>query len=177
MSTRSKHPACAAAAARRFRRRSNGVSSRLSKAPEKYILCNCEEGDPGAFNDKGILESDPHTLIEGLILNGYATNSNYGYVFIRHGHDIPIDATRQAIQKAYDHKLLGKNILGSSFSFDVEVSLTGDSYVAGEETALMEAIEGKRALPDSSRRFPPQPEFGRNPAISTTSRRWPTCPK
>ena len=59
-----------------------------SKAPEKYILCNCEEGDPGAFNDKGILEGDPHTLIEGLILNGYATNSNYGYVFIRHGHDI-----------------------------------------------------------------------------------------
>ena len=125
-----------------------------SKAPEKYILCNCEEGDPGAFNDKGILESDPHTLIEGLILNGYATNSNYGYVFIRHGHDIPIDATRQAIQKAYDHKLLGKNILGSSFSFDMEVSLTGDSYVAGEETALMEAIEGKRALPRFKPPFP-----------------------
>ena len=125
-----------------------------SKAPEKYILCNCEEGDPGAFNDKGILESDPHTLIEGLILNGYATNSTYGYVFIRHGHDIPIDATRQAIQKAYDHQLLGKNILGSSFSFDMEVSLTGDSYVAGEETALMEAVEGKRALPRFKPPFP-----------------------
>ncbi len=125
-----------------------------SKAPDKYVLCNCEEGDPGAFNDKGILESDPHTLIEGMILNGYATNSNYGYVFIRHGHDIPIEATRHAVGQAYEHGLLGKNILGSGFSFDLEVALTGDSYVAGEETALMEAIEGKRSLPRYKPPFP-----------------------
>ncbi len=125
-----------------------------SKAPLKYVLCNCEEGDPGAFNDKGILESDPHTLIEGMILNGYATNSNYGYVFIRHGHDIPIDATRHAVSQAYEQGLLGDNILGSDFSFELEVALTGDSYVAGEETALMEAIEGKRALPRYKPPFP-----------------------
>ena len=111
-----------------------------SKAPVKYVLCNCEEGDPGAFNDKGILENDPHLLIEGLIINGYATNSTHGYVFIRQGHEIPIEATRKAIRDAYEAGLLGKNILGSNFSFEMEVSLTGDSYVAGEETALMEAI-------------------------------------
>ncbi len=125
-----------------------------SKAPLKYVLVNCEEGDPGAFNDKGILESDPHTLIEGLLLAGYATNSNYGYVFIRHGHDLPVNATKRAIQQCYELGLAGKNILGTNFSFDIEVAFTGDSYVAGEETALMEAIEGKRSAPRFKPPFP-----------------------
>ena len=125
-----------------------------SKEPVKYVLCNCEEGDPGAFNDKGIIENDPHTLVEGLILNGYATNSSNGYIFIRQGHEIPIQAAKKAISDAYEKGLLGKNILGSEFTFDMEVSLTGDSYVAGEETALMEAIEGKRSTPRYKPPFP-----------------------
>ena len=125
-----------------------------AQSDSKYVLCNCEEGDPGAFNDKGILESDPNTLIEGLIINGYATNSTKGFVFIRHGHEHPINATKSAISQAYDRGLLGKNILGSEFSFDMEVALTGDSYVAGEETALMEAIEGKRSTPRFKPPFP-----------------------
>ena len=122
----------------------------------KYILCNCEEGDPGAFNDKAILESDPHTVLEGMLMAGYATGANYGYVFIRHGHEGPIRRTRQAIRQAGELGLLGKNIFGSEFSFDVEVSLTGDSYVSGEETALMEAIEGNRAMPRFRPPFPAQ---------------------
>jgi len=128
----------------------------LSKAntKEKYILCNCEEGDPGAFNDKGILESDPHTLIEGIILAGYATNSSDGIVFVRHGHAGPINKIKTAISQAYEKGLLGENILGSGFSFDIDVSLTGESYVAGEETALMDAIEGKRSMPRSKPPFP-----------------------
>ena len=125
-----------------------------NKASTKYVLCNCEEGDPGAYNDKGILETDPHTLVEGLILNGYATNSNKSYVFIRQGHEIPINAIERAIKEAYQQGILGENILGSDFSFDMEVSLTGDSYVAGEETALMEAIEGKRSTPRFKPPFP-----------------------
>ena len=125
-----------------------------SQAPEKYILCNAEEGDPGAFNDKGILESDPHTLIEGMILAGYATGATYGYVFIRHGHEGPIQHTQKALEQAYEAGLLGQNILGSDFSFDAEVSLVGESYVSGEETALMEAIEGKRAMPRYRPPFP-----------------------
>ena len=125
-----------------------------SQAAEKYILCNAEEGDPGAFNDKGILESDPHTLIEGMILAGYATGATYGYVFIRHGHEGPIQRTRKALEQAYEAGLLGQNILGSDFSFDAEVSLVGESYVSGEETALMEAIEGKRAMPRYRPPFP-----------------------
>ena len=122
----------------------------------KYILVNCEEGDPGAFNDKGILESDPHSLIEGVILAGYATGATKGYVFIRHGHDGPIDRTWRAIEQARQLGILGRNIFGSHFSFDMEVSLTGDSYVAGEETALMESIEGKRAMPRFRPPFPAQ---------------------
>jgi NADH:ubiquinone oxidoreductase subunit F (NADH-binding)/(2Fe-2S) ferredoxin len=127
-----------------------------SPGPVKYILCNCEEGDPGAFNDKGILESDPNTLLEGMLLAGYATGANYGYVFIRHGHEGPIQRTWRAIHQARELGLLGDNILGTDFSFDIEVSLTGDSYVAGEETALMESIEGSRAMPRFRPPFPAQ---------------------
>ena len=127
-----------------------------STAPVKYILCNCEEGDPGAFNDKAILESDPHTLVEGLVLAGYACGASNGYIFIRHGHDGPIDRCRTAVVRAQELGLLGKNILGSDFSFDIEVALTGDSYVAGEESGLMEAIEGKRAMPRFRPPFPAQ---------------------
>ena len=123
---------------------------------DKYVLCNCEEGDPGAFNDKAILESDPHTLIEGVIIAGYATGASRGYIFIRHGHDGPIERCRSAVRQAQELGLLGENILGSDFSFDVEVALTGDSYVAGEESALMEAIEGKRAMPRFRPPFPAQ---------------------
>ena len=123
-------------------------------AQQKYILCNCEEGDPGAYNDKGILESDPHSLLEGMIIAGYGTGATNGFVFIRHGHDGPIDRTEKAIEQAYEAGLLGQDILGSNFSFDIEVSLTGESYVAGEETALMESIEGKRSMPRSRPPFP-----------------------
>ena len=127
-----------------------------SPGPPKYILCNCEEGDPGAYNDKGILESDPHTLLEGMALAGYATGATNGIVFIRHGHDGPIERTETAIRQAYETGLLGEKILGSGFSFDIEVSLTGESYVAGEESALMESIEGKRAQPRFRPPFPAQ---------------------
>ena len=127
-----------------------------SNAPVKYILCNCEEGDPGAFNDKAIVESDPHTLIEGILLAGYSTGANAGYIFIRHGHDGPIDRAREALAQARELGLVGEDILGSGFSFELEVALTGDSYVAGEESALMEAIEGSRAMPRFRPPFPAQ---------------------
>ena len=127
-----------------------------SNATVKYILCNCEEGDPGAYNDKAILESDPHTLVEGVILAGYATGASYGYIFIRHGHDGPIERSRAAVRQAQDMGFLGNDIFGSGFSFDLEVALTGDSYVAGEESGLMEAIEGKRAMPRYRPPFPAQ---------------------
>jgi NADH:ubiquinone oxidoreductase subunit F (NADH-binding) len=118
-----------------------------SPGPVKYVLANCEEGDPGSFNDQGILDSDPLTLVEGVTIAGYATGATMGYVFLRQGHVGPIQRTWRAIEQARAAGLLGVNILGSSFSFDMEVALTGDSYIAGEETAMMEVIEGKRAMP------------------------------
>ena len=135
-----------------------------SNGPNKYILVNCEEGDPGAYNDKGLVESDPHTVIEGTIIAGYATGSNYGYIFLRHGHIGPTRRAQDAIKQAYEHGLLGQNILGADFSFDMEVAFTGDSYVAGEETALMEAIEGKRSMPRDRPPFPAQSGVWANPS-------------
>jgi NADH:ubiquinone oxidoreductase subunit F (NADH-binding) len=135
-----------------------------SNRPNKYVLVNCEEGDPGAYNDKGLVESDPHTVVEGTIIAGYATGSNYGYIFLRHGHIGPTRRAQDAIKQAYEHGLLGQNILGTDFSFDMEVAFTGDSYVAGEETALMEAIEGKRAMPRARPPFPAQSGVWENPS-------------
>ena len=124
--------------------------------PPKYHLCNAEEGDAGAFNDKHLLESDPHRVLEGVILAGYATKAGggKGFIFIRTGWSLPITRIQKAIDDAYALGLLGENIMGSDFSFDVEVSLTGESYVSGEETALMEAVEGKRAMPRYKPPFP-----------------------
>ncbi|MEE9285117.1 MAG: NADH-ubiquinone oxidoreductase-F iron-sulfur binding region domain-containing protein, partial [Dehalococcoidia bacterium] len=124
--------------------------------PPKYHLCNAEEGDSGAFNDKHLLESDPHLVLEGIILGGYGTKASggKGFVFIRTGWDLPITRVQKAIDDAYELGLLGENILGSDFSFDIELSFTGESYVAGEETALMESVEGKRAMPRYKPPFP-----------------------
>lgn len=124
--------------------------------PPKYHLCNGEEGDAGAFNDKHLLESDPHQTLEGIILSGYATKAGggKGFVFIRVGWDLPINRMQKAIDDAYAAGFLGQNIMGSDFTFDVELSLTGESYVSGEETALMESVEGKRAMPRYKPPFP-----------------------
>ena len=124
--------------------------------PPKYHLCNAEEGDSGAFNDKHLLESDPFRVIEGITIAGYATKAGggKGFIFIRTGWDLPIHRIQRSLDLAYEHGLLGKNILGTDFEFDIEISLTGESYVSGEETALMEAVEGKRAMPRYKPPFP-----------------------
>ena len=127
-----------------------------SSDPVKYILNNAEEGDPGAFNDKGLLESDPHTVLEGMIIAGYATGATKGYLFIRCVHREVIRRAQVAIDQAKECGLLGKKILGSDCDFDIVISRTGESYVSGEETALMESIEGKRAMPRSRPPFPAQ---------------------
>ncbi len=124
--------------------------------PPKYHLCNAEEGDAGAFNDKHLLESDPHKVVEGVAIGGYATKASggKGFIFIRTGWTLPISRVQKAIDDAYAAGFLGQNIMGSDFSFDIEISLTGESYVSGEETALMEAVEGKRAMPRYKPPFP-----------------------
>lgn len=120
----------------------------------KYVICNADEGEPGTFKDRLILEGDPHKLIEGMILIGYSIGSNKGYIYIRGEYTLSIERITKAINDARNYGLLGENILGSGFSFDIEVKKGAGAYVCGEETALIESLEGKRGEP---RIKPPYP--------------------
>ncbi|MGQ9844637.1 MAG: NADH-quinone oxidoreductase subunit NuoF [Caldisericia bacterium] len=120
----------------------------------KYIICNADEGEPGTFKDRLILEGDPHKLIEGMIIMGYSIGSNKGFIYIRGEYALSINRITKAINDAREYGLLGQNILGSGFSFDIEVKKGAGAYVCGEETALIESIEGKRGEP---RIKPPYP--------------------
>jgi len=122
---------------------------------EKYIVCNADEGEPGTFKDRTIMENDPHTLLEGMINAGYATGAKKGYIYIRGEYTLSIERVEKAINNARNHKLLGDRILGTDFSFDIEIKKGAGSYVCGEETALLESMEGKRAEPRNKPPYPP----------------------
>ena len=125
-----------------------------NKAPQKYVVCNADEGDPGAFMDRSILEGDPHSLIEAMIICGYAVGATQGYVYVRAEYPIAVDRLRNAINQAREYGLLGKNIFGSGFDFELDIRLGAGAFVCGEETALMTSIEGNRGEP---RPRPPYP--------------------
>lgn len=124
------------------------------KNVDKYIICNADEGDPGAFMDRAVLEGDPHSVIEAMAIGGYAIGASQGYVYIRAEYPLAIERLNFAISQAYEMGLLGKNILGSSFSFDLELRLGAGAFVCGEETALMASIEGERGMPRNKPPFP-----------------------
>lgn len=113
----------------------------------KYVICNGDEGDPGAFMDRSILEADPHAVLEGMIICGYAINSHQGYIYVRAEYPLAIRRLNIAIGQARDYGLLGKNILGSGFDFDIAVYPGAGAFVCGESTALMYSLEGKRGMP------------------------------
>ncbi len=117
------------------------------KAPQKFIICNADEGEPGTFKDRLILEGDPHKVLEGMAIAGYAVGANKGYLYIRGEYDLSIRRISKAIEDAYKMGLLGDNVLDSGFSFHVEIKKGAGAYVCGEETALIESIEGKRGNP------------------------------
>ena len=125
-----------------------------NKAPQKYVVCNADEGDPGAFMDRSVLEGDPHCIIEGMALAGYAIGATKGYVYVRAEYPIAVKRLQIAIDQAKEYGLLGKDIFGSGFDFDLEIRLGAGAFVCGEETALMTSIEGKRGEP---RPRPPYP--------------------
>ncbi len=134
-----------------------GKKWRLTKNVEgkqKYVVCNADEGDPGAFMDRSILEGDPHSVLESMIIAGFAIGANQGYIYVRAEYPIAVERFSVAIKQAREYGLLGKNIFGTNFSFDVEVRLGAGAFVCGEETALLESIEGKRGQP---RIKPPYP--------------------
>jgi len=118
-----------------------------SQADQKYVCCNADEGDPGAFMDRSILEGDPHSVLEAMAIAGYAIGSNKGYMYIRGEYTLSIERMQLAIEQARKRGFLGENILGTEFSFDIEIRQGAGSYVCGEETALIASIEGKRGEP------------------------------
>jgi len=121
---------------------------------QKYIICNADEGDPGAFMDRSILEGDPHAVLEGMIIAGYAIGADQGYVYVRAEYPLAIKRLQIAISAAEDAGLLGKNILGSNFSFTITIKAGAGAFVCGEETALINSIEGKRGMPRIRPPFP-----------------------
>ena len=124
------------------------------KSEQKYVVCNADEGDPGAFMDRSVLEGDPHVVIEAMAIAAYAIGSNQGYVYIRAEYPIAVQRLRKAIEQARAYGLLGKNIFGTDFSFDLDIRLGAGAFVCGEETALMTSIEGKRGEPRPRPPFP-----------------------
>ena len=125
-----------------------------SKADQKYIICNADEGDPGAFMDRSILEGDPHSVIEAMAIGGYAIGATEGYVYVRAEYPIAVKRLQLAIDQAREYGLLGKNIFGSGFDFDMYIRLGAGAFVCGEETALMHSIEGGRGEPTPKPPFP-----------------------
>ena len=127
-----------------------------AKQPEgqKYVCCNADEGDPGAFMDRSVLEGDPHSLIEAMAIAGYAIGADQGYVYVRAEYPIAVRRLQIAIDQAKEYGLLGKNIFGTDFSFDLEIRLGAGAFVCGEETALMTSIEGHRGEPRPRPPFP-----------------------
>ena len=123
------------------------ASSAVVQDHEKYVICNADEGDPGAFMDRSILEGDPHSVIEAMIINGYAVGSHQGYIYVRAEYPVAVQRLNTAIRQAHEYGLLGKNILGKGFNFDLEVRLGAGAFVCGEGSALMTSIEGKRGEP------------------------------
>ena len=121
---------------------------------QKFVACNADEGDPGAFMDRSILEGDPHSILEAMAIAGYAIGANQGYIYVRAEYPIAVDRLKIALDQARDYGVLGKNIFGSGFDFDVDLRLGAGAFVCGEETALMTSIEGNRGEPRPRPPFP-----------------------
>ncbi len=130
---------------------------------EKYVICNADEGEPGTFKDRLIMEGDPHKVLEGMALCGYALGAHEGFIYIRGEYKLSIERLRNAIAAARDYGLLGNNILASGFAFDVTIKIGAGAYVCGEETALIESMEGKRGIPRLKPPFPAQHGFRGKP--------------
>ena len=123
------------------------ATSKAAPGDEKYVVCNADEGDPGAFMDRSVLEGDPHCVLEAMTIAGYCVGAHTGFIYVRAEYPIAVERLEIAIRQAREYGLLGKNILGSGFDFDIEIRLGAGAFVCGEETALMKSIEGFRGEP------------------------------
>lgn len=145
-----------------------GLKWKLAKqneADQKYVCCNADEGDPGAFMDRSVLEGDPHAVLEAMAIAGYAIGANQGYIYVRAEYPIAVERLKIAISQAREMELLGKDIFGSGFDFDIDLRLGAGAFVCGEETALMTSIEGNRGEPRPRPPFPAQKGLFGKPTI------------
>lgn len=131
----------------------------------RYLLCNADEGEPGTFKDRLMMERAPHQLIEGMIIAGFAVGSNKGYIYVRGEYHYPIQVLEQAVAEAYKAGLLGKNILGSGFNFDLDVYRGAGAYICGEETGMISSLEGQKGQPKLKPPFPAVQGYLRKPTI------------
>lgn len=134
-----------------------------NKADQKYIVCNADEGDPGAFMDRSVLEGDPHSLIEGMIIGGYAMGATEGVIYVRAEYPLAIHRLEIAMAQAREKGFLGKNIFGSGFDFDLRIKAGAGAFVCGEETALIASLEGERGMPRLKPPFPAQKGYWQKP--------------
>ena len=150
----------------------------MAKVPDKpkYIVCNADEGDPGAFMNRSVLEGDPHSVMEGMAIGGYAMGANRGFIYIRAEYGLAVKRLHIAIEQASKYGLLGKNLFGSGFDFDLEVRIGAGAFVCGEETALMRSIEGRRGQPQPRPPFPAQRGLWGKPTTINNVETWATIP-
>lgn len=144
--------------------------------PLKYIVCNADEGDPGAYMDRSTLEGDPHSIIEAMTIAGIAVGASAGFIYIRAEYPLAINRLKIAMQQARDYGLLGEKILGSDFSFDIEIRLGAGAFVCGEETALLASIEGERGMPRPRPPFPATKGLWNQPTVINNVETWANIP-
>jgi NADH:ubiquinone oxidoreductase subunit F (NADH-binding)/(2Fe-2S) ferredoxin/NAD-dependent dihydropyrimidine dehydrogenase PreA subunit len=142
----------------------------------KYVICNADEGDPGAFMDRTAIEGDPHSILEGMTIGAYAVGSNQGYIYIRAEYPLAVKRLEMAIEQAKSNGLLGKNILGSDFSFDIEIKLGAGAYVCGEETSLIHSMEGRRGMPRPRPPYPAVSGLWGKPTVINNVETWANIP-
>lgn len=140
-------------------------ATRVARGGKKYVVCNGDEGDPGAFMDRSVMEGDPHKVIEGMAIAGYAVGADEGYIYVRAEYPLAVKRLRIAVQAAREAGLLGRNILGSGFHFDLKIKEGAGAFVCGEETALMASIEGERGMPRPKPPFPAQSGLWGKPTL------------
>ncbi|MEN6446038.1 MAG: NADH-quinone oxidoreductase subunit NuoF [Candidatus Cloacimonas sp.] len=146
------------------------------ESAKKYVICNADEGDPGAFMDRSTLEGDPHSVIEGMIIGAYAIGANEGYIYCRAEYPMALEHLKIAISAAEQKGYLGKNILGSAFSFDLHIKEGAGAFVCGEETALMQSIEGKRGMPTLRPPYPAAKGLWGKPTNNNNVETWANIP-
>lgn len=149
---------------------------RAAKANVKYIVCNADEGDPGAYMDRSLLEGNPHCTLEGMLIGAYAIGANQGFIYIRHEYPLAVKAVKIAIDQMRKQNLLGKNILGTDFDFDIKIVPGAGAFVCGEETALIASIEGKKGEPRQRPPFPAQKGIWGKPTNINNVETWANIP-